>query len=136
MIGPGIKGLDMDEILKEEEEMSDKKSEEPQAPKPRFEFIMQQDDPKLYQLEEKVNQALHAVCRHREKKYGEDFWKQSMAEAIYTVLDGHGFEVNMAAIEAYLVRALLNQHRSEETVKAIEALAEHLLSVVVEIKGG
>ena len=77
--------------------------------KPKFNFISHEQDPKLYNLEERVSKAIGAVARHRHEKYGEDYWKQAMVEVLYNILDDHGFDQNLPAVEHWLTVIIAQQ---------------------------
>lgn len=68
----------------------------------KLEHISRKDDPKIYDLEDKINKVIEEIIKHRVEKYKEDFWKEALPTTLFVILDHWDTEAVKAAIKTYM----------------------------------
>lgn len=67
----------------------------------KLERITYNDNPKLYDLEDRVHQAFKEVLNHRVAKYNEDYWHIALPTELFSFLDGWDKKAVKEAIRLY-----------------------------------
>lgn len=70
--------------------------------KAKPEYIRRAEDPRLYDLEDAVKQAIEAVANHRHENRGEAYWQEAIPQTLKTILESYDTKAATVAAKSFL----------------------------------